>query len=169
MISSNLVNQKPFYYYVNEVDLGSANFTNAGQISLHYCENSTISNINISRTLTGIELDNCFNITIVNSNSSYNQGTGIYLTYCNNITVLNTTLDENDDIGLQLLSTHNCNITGNSMKNCDVGIELLYSTKNEIVKNIMENCGIFISDDSTPPIPVNDIANSNTVNGNPVY
>ncbi|GAH98502.1 unnamed protein product, partial [marine sediment metagenome] len=34
---TNLVSNKPVYYFVNETGLGSSNFTNAGQIILVNC------------------------------------------------------------------------------------------------------------------------------------
>jgi parallel beta-helix repeat protein len=46
--TTNLVNGKPLYYYVNKINLGSDNFTNAGQVILINCNESSISQIIIT-------------------------------------------------------------------------------------------------------------------------
>jgi len=43
--TSNLVNGKPYYYYKNEKNLNSLNFSNAGQINLINCSDSLIKEI----------------------------------------------------------------------------------------------------------------------------
>ena len=43
--TSNTVNGKPIYYYINERNLDTSNFTDAGQIILGNCSFSTISDL----------------------------------------------------------------------------------------------------------------------------
>ena len=77
--TTNLVNGKPVYYYNNKTNLGSDNFTNAGQVILYNCHESSIENLNISYGSTGISLDNCNNNTITGNIANHNKMNGIYL------------------------------------------------------------------------------------------
>ena len=61
--STNLVNGKPLYYYVNKVFLGPSDFANAGQVILASCSYSLISNISNSNLL-GISLYDCDNCNV---------------------------------------------------------------------------------------------------------
>ena len=57
--TTNLVNEKPIYYYANETQLGQHNFSNAGQILLVNCNDSVISNIDFTKVMSGIMLYYC--------------------------------------------------------------------------------------------------------------
>jgi len=76
--SSNLVNNKHIYYYINKSNLGQDNFINAGQIYLVNCRNSIISDVDVSYASLGIVLYHSNNITVMNVNSSNNHY-GIFL------------------------------------------------------------------------------------------
>ena len=56
---SNKVNEKPIYYYCNQVNLNSNNFTNPGQVILVNCTNSVVSQLNIVNGSEGISLYYC--------------------------------------------------------------------------------------------------------------
>lgn len=110
--TTNLVNNKPFYYYNNKNNLGSNNFTNAGQIILDRCNNSKVSNLNLSYASRGLTLFYSNNITISKNNISNNQDKGIYLR----------------------TSSYN-NISKNQIHGNYRGISVLYSDYNLISKN----------------------------------
>lgn len=132
--SSNLVNGKPLYLYIDEIGLDSSNFTNAGQVILVNCNDSLLLNLNISNG-AGISLYYCNNNNlegnIVNGNSD-----GIYLRYSNNNTISGNDLVDNID-GIYLSSSHNNTITGNHLIDNSKGITLNYCNYNNLSGNIV--------------------------------
>ncbi len=166
--TSNTVNEKPVYYYVNKSGLMPINFTNAGQIILYYSNHSQISNINISYGSSGISILNCWNITLTNSNSSYNNRNGITIYNSQNVTLSNSWIIGNGDIGLYLYNSEHCNASFNYYIDNEIGITLRGSPDNVIKNNTMIQCGIFLRD-TTPPLASYTIDTSNTVNGKPIY
>ncbi|MFX1503824.1 MAG: nitrous oxide reductase family maturation protein NosD [Promethearchaeota archaeon] len=77
--TSNLVNQKPVYCYINSIGLIPSDFINAGQVILIGCTNALIEKINTSRGSCGIALHYSSGVLIRYVNSSYNTDRGIYL------------------------------------------------------------------------------------------
>lgn len=114
--TTNLVNGKPLYYYVNETGLGVSDFINAGQIILINCNNSQVVNLDLSNGSLGITLYYCFHNTLMNNNVSYNNFYGIFM-----------------------IESGDCTITGNFMNNCETGIYLSYSNDNKIFGNNLNN------------------------------
>ena len=84
--TTNLVNGKPLYYYLNEINLDPNNFTNAGQVILVSCTDSLISNLNTSKSSIGISLHYCNNNNI-SGNTANLCVYGIYLSGCNYNTI----------------------------------------------------------------------------------
>jgi parallel beta-helix repeat protein len=80
--TTNLVNGKPLYYYVDIIGLGLADMTNAGQVILVDCTYSSISNLNTSFGSTGISLYYSNNNNITDNIASNNKLHGIYLYEC---------------------------------------------------------------------------------------
>ena len=54
--SNNVVNNRPLYWYVNETDLDAINFTSAGQVVLVNCNDTIISDLNVSAATIGLHL-----------------------------------------------------------------------------------------------------------------
>lgn len=159
--TSNLVNGKPLYYYVNEINLDSTNFTDAGQIILVSCENSLIYNLNLSYSETGISLINSDNITIkgntVNhnrrnglylfggghnnvskNNFSYNKWYGISLEFNTNSIFLENNISYNNYYGLDFKDLENSLISGNDINyNKIYGISFIHCINNAIIGNTL--------------------------------
>jgi parallel beta-helix repeat protein len=156
---TNLVNNKPVYYYANEIALESSNFTYAGQIILINCNNSKISGINISDG-SGIYLYYCVNNTISRNNASNNNFLGIYLDNSDNNTISGNTAS-NNLYGICLWYSNNNTISGNNASNNnDRGIYLNESNNNTISGNNANNnndFGIFLQ-----------YSNNNTISGNTI-
>jgi len=105
--TTNLVNDKPIYYYTNEVGLGSKNFSNAGQIILINCNYSTIKGVNTSKTTIGISLNYCYNITVAESITSNNLY-GIYIKNGKNNTFTMNFIKNNNEKGVYIFDgVHN--------------------------------------------------------------
>ncbi|MFX1600993.1 MAG: NosD domain-containing protein, partial [Promethearchaeota archaeon] len=132
---TNLVNNKPIYYYVNELSLESSNFTNAGQIILVNCYNSKILGLNISDS--GIFLYYCINNTLSGTFVS-NLFYGIVLYYSENNT-LSGNIINNNNAAIYLWYSNNNTLLGNTLNNNTGGIVLLHSNNNTLTENILYN------------------------------
>ncbi|MFX1374350.1 MAG: nitrous oxide reductase family maturation protein NosD [Promethearchaeota archaeon] len=152
--TSNLINDKPAYLYVNKDKLTPADFTNAGQVTLFSCENSTLSNLNVSNGTIGISLIDCVNVTVKHIDSSYNNHHGIYLLSSINNTIKECTLIENGQNnilsdGIYLEYSDNNTISGTTANNNRRnGIFIEYGDKNIIFDNTVndnQNNGICTS------------------------
>jgi len=137
---SNEVNEKPVYFYKGINNLLPTNFTNAGQVILVQCNNSLISNLDVSNGSCGISLFNCHDNEISNNNASYNTIYGFssdWLSF-NNIVSENTFID-NLDRGIQIHGHNNListNIVNWNKLNLDsyAGI-IVYGDSNNITTN----------------------------------
>jgi len=137
--TTNLINGKPIYYYANEKGLGPNDFLNAGQIILVNCNDSLISNVNI----TGVYQ-------------------GITIMYGNNNTILNSSLDNTYHGILVITNSFDNVISGNIMKNCYNGIALYYDNNTLISRNIIEKSyyGILIGSVYNSTVSENIVSNS---------
>ena len=138
---SNLVNNKPIYYYKKVSGLTSKNFTYPGQIILADCNNSIISDMFISKCGSSSILSYfCKNITFSNNLLIENPHHGFHLIDCIDITIRNNTLSKN----LYGVALYGCNfsniikndISENRWKDYDGrGIYLLECNFNKIIQN----------------------------------
>ncbi|MHA1197409.1 MAG: NosD domain-containing protein [Promethearchaeota archaeon] len=136
--TTNLVNGKPVYYYVNKVGLTKEDLLNAGQVILANCNDSLISEINTSSTTVGIALyyshGNKISENVVNENNIY----GIFLYSSNNNTISRNIIDH-CDVGIYLWSSHNTTILKNSIiNNQKYGINF-NSNDNKISENLIRH------------------------------
>ena len=159
---TNQVNGKPLYYYDNEVNLEPNNFSNAGQVILVNCNDSLISNLNISYSSRGISLHYCSNNTISGNIFNNNILDGIYLRESSNNTISGNTAT-NNNIGIYLYSSDDNIFSGNTANNNDeYGIYLTSCDSNTFSDNAAtnNNIGIYLysSDDN--------ILSGNTANNN---
>ena len=155
---TNLVNNKPVYYYVNETCLGSSNFTDAGQIILINCNNSIISGLNLSYGTTGIHLYYSNNNTLSGNTISNNIYYGIHLSDSNNNTLSGNT-GNNNMYAISLSSSENNMLSGNRAYSNNIGgIALGFSNNNTLLGNIVntnDDYGIYLG-----------CSNNNTLSGN---
>lgn len=169
----NLVNGKPLYFYTDEICLNSDNFTNAGQVILFNCNDSLISNLNVSHGSNGISLFYCENNTIAENNASFNCQHGIYLEYCENNIISNNIANDNVGPyrggvsygkGIFLQDSNNNALFNNCADdNSNSGIGLENSDNNNITGNIVnfnDFGGLIIKDCNNNTISEN-IANNN--------
>ncbi len=145
-VSGNMVNGKPLVYYHNEAELEISEL--AGQIILHYCENITIRNQEITDTDHGIVIWNSKNCSVLDSEVSDNSLGGIKLLSSEFITLENMIVSRNGGYGITF-TTHDSVITGCLVKeNQNHGIYL--SGNNNLVENSTirdhTGSGIFVQD-----------------------
>jgi len=154
--TTNLVNGKPLYFYVDRVGLRQNNFTNAGQVILAYCNKSLLTNLNISYSSHGITLLSSNNNYIIGNTANNNIFNGISVDGDNN-TISGNTANNNDFNGLSIGGNYN-NISGNTANyNRYNGISIGYpitggyrvgGKHNIITGNTASyngNCGIYLN------------------------
>jgi len=116
---TNLVDGKPLYYYIDKLNLIPQNFTGAGQVIIIRCNNSQISNLNITNCRYGITMILCKNNTLNDSNCSNG---AIFLRECNNITLNNNIVSDFDSAGIYISSGKRYNLANNQLFNSGLGI-----------------------------------------------
>ncbi|NVM45815.1 MAG: right-handed parallel beta-helix repeat-containing protein [Candidatus Lokiarchaeota archaeon] len=162
--TTNLVNGKPIYYYVNEINLGPDNFTNAGQVILVNCNESLISNLNIFNSYRGISLNYCNNNSIMGNTANYNAH-GIHISNSNYNTISGNSINFCID-GICLYSSGYNIISGNTVNNSSnngYGISLYSSNGNTISGNSVNNnvCGIYLFNSDYNFVSKNSILGNN--------
>ncbi|MHA1940822.1 MAG: NosD domain-containing protein [Candidatus Hodarchaeales archaeon] len=110
--TTNLVNNKFLYFYTNQVNLKSKNFSNAGQIIMINCNDSFISNLDVSHG-------------------------GISLFFCKKIHISNNDVSHCLE-GIRLFKSENCIISKNNAGSYWTGIDLMGSDYNTIIRNIFD-------------------------------
>jgi parallel beta-helix repeat protein len=115
--TTNVVNGKPLIYYSNELNLGPNNYENAGQLIFANCNNSLISNLNISDIFDGISFYFCYYNEISGNFAEWVKypSRGIYLFHCSNNVISGNTMDR-QGIMLEHTSINNT-ISGNIISN----------------------------------------------------
>ncbi len=160
--TTNLVNDKPLYYYKNRESLNKGDFLNAGQIILVNCNDSFISNQDLSNTINGIALYQSFNNTIFNNTTSKNQNQGIYTINCSNININHNYISYNNN-GIKLEYGNFNSIKENYViNNNDHGIHLKLSNYNRIERNNINinRLGVFLESSNSTYIAYNTLADN---------
>ncbi|MBN1801065.1 MAG: right-handed parallel beta-helix repeat-containing protein, partial [Candidatus Lokiarchaeota archaeon] len=177
--TSNLINGKKLYYYVNEIGLNESNFDNAGQVILINSSYCVISQQNMTNTYYAIYLQSsshniisnnymgnnsrgiylyrsCYDNTFLNNIVCFNSEYGIYLlNECQNNNIINNTVSSNGDYGIYLYTyCDNNTILGNIASYNYRGIYLEFNDdnnvlKNQVIKNIDYGIYLFFCEDST--------------------
>jgi parallel beta-helix repeat protein len=144
--TNNIVNGKPLYYYKNQNELG-INGISVGQLLLANCDNVLVENVEINNTDVGIEAIGCWNVTINNSDLSWNKINGIAIFSSSDVNITGNNVLGNTDYGIHLRSSGNT-ISGNNVSyNLRTGIRLFAADNNDIIGNdVIENNwnGMFI-------------------------
>jgi parallel beta-helix repeat protein len=147
MDTSNTVNSKPVYYWVNEQDKIVP--SDAGYVALTECKNISVQNLKLTGNGQGILLFSTKDSTITRNMVTDNDA-GIFLKDS-----LKNTISENvivnNSVGIRIYGmfpvySQNNMICGNNITNNDVGIYIWDSSNNTLCRNnIADNgCGIHI-------------------------
>jgi parallel beta-helix repeat protein len=136
--TSNLVEGKPVYVWVNEHDKEVP--TDAGLVALINCSGITVQNLNLSNNAVGIVLENSNNCTITN-NSLTGVNEAIKLTASYDVTISNNTITTSaNGITVEAESINN-RVLGNSVADSgDSGIKIYASTNNLVYGNHINDC-----------------------------
>jgi len=156
--SSNTLNGKIIYYYLNQDYLSSTNFQNSAQIILVNCHNSTISNIEFDHGYRTISLYYSHDNTVQNCNFTSNNDNFIQLVYSEDNIIQNNRFMAGDSVVLDDYSKYNI-IRDNEFSGSGNAITVLeHSTDNQIYDNRIDGAsrGVYLV----------SYANSNVVFGN---
>jgi len=162
--TTNLVNDKPVYYYVDEFNQTISQ--NAGQVILVSSSNCTISALNLSDASIGIELAYSYLNTIKNNILTNNRLVAIDLDGAsNNLNIIKENIFRGNNYGIDVDASM-CNtirdnvlsdnglaisfdssseniLVGNSIQNSFYGMYFDHSFQNHLVDNIIRNASSF--------------------------
>ena len=133
--SSNTVNGKPIYYWINEADKTIPE--NAGFVGLVNCTKITVQNLTLTDNGRGILAAGTSNSTIANNNIANNLW-GIWLYECTNNTITANYLASNGYYGIDSVYSSYNTIRANTIRTSYVvGLRLDNSDHNIIAENLV--------------------------------
>ncbi|PMB75885.1 MAG: hypothetical protein C0193_00250, partial [Candidatus Bathyarchaeota archaeon] len=141
--SSNFVNGKPVYYFVNQ------------------------SYTTIPSEVGYVALINCSNIVVYGLNIT-NAWNGLLLAFTNDSFIANNVIS-NSEMSINIYSSHRNTLIDNRLNNGNHGIFLQYSTNNAFRRNDINCTGwsLYITGNELQDF-INDIDTSNKINGKPI-
>jgi len=155
--SSNTVNGRPIYYWMNEKDRQIP--SDAGYVAVVNSTNITVKDLNLTCNGQGVLFARTTNSTIENVNVSWNEF-GIYL-FESSSNIINDNVVHRSTShsgwtgfcgGLWLESSLNNVLTNNTITRGYMGLRLIYSNSNVITENTMvynwQGIGLTISSDN---------------------
>jgi len=181
--TSNKVDGKPIYYWVNHQDeqvpgdagfvgiVNSTNITvkdlaltkNGAGVLLAYTEDSRVENVTASSNYYGIYLYSSSNNTLTNNTANSNNYHGIRLWGSSNNTLTNNTANSNIN-GIQLHSSSNNTLINNTASNINYGIGLYASSNNNNLTsntaNSNDNYGIWLGYSNNNTLTTNNASNN---------
>ncbi|MHA1285290.1 MAG: NosD domain-containing protein [Promethearchaeota archaeon] len=166
---SNLLNNKPVYYYVQETGLTNDNFSNAGQIMLYYCNDIKILNQNINNVYRAIGGEFITNMTVESCNFTEIRGQAIRIVIGENNTINNNNIRGIFEAGLDFASVDNSTIINNTVISFNTTALEIYRCEDfKVSGNHFTNCSIYFGATFISECK-HKIDNSNTVNTKPIY
>ena len=135
--TSNKVNGKPIYYWINEQDKEIP--SDAGYVGIVDCTNITVKDLTLTNNGEGVLFAHSDNSKIENVHVSNNRW-GINLWGSSNNTLTNNDVNSNDLYGITLEDSSNNTLNGNTANsNNYYGILLSSSSSNTIYNNYFNN------------------------------
>lgn len=143
----------------------------AGQIMLHTCDDADIDGIEIKDTTVGIWIYNSDDVTIENSKFE-NMSTGLDIDTCARIRILNNTISNCTEYGIYHDDSDNAHIFNNTITDCgypyhedgDYGVYVYYTNNLYFENNSMTRCGVYVYGSTTTSYYTTHAFSNNTVN-----
>ena len=141
-------------------------------VDIYMSQNNNVTGNNITENNSGVYIQESSNTTIISNNTIQNNNlNGVYIRNSSNNTVSENNIPNNLNTGIYLLNSSNNILSTNNITSTNGrGISISRSTNNSLSGNIMSNNsyplnvgGFSLSD------YIQDIDDSNTVDGKPVY
>lgn len=160
--SSNTVDGKPLYYWVNRQDMEVP--SDAGYVALVNSNNITVKGLELKNNGEGILMVNTSSSRITDNNIINNHYSGVYVRWSSNNTVSGNSITDNF-FGIQLMSsnTGNNTVSGNNITSNQYGVYVLYSADNNIVSgnNIANNLyGVLLQSVKNNTVSGNNMTNN---------
>ncbi len=156
--STNLVNNKPIYYFSNYSDIKIPN--DAGQIILINCTDVGVDKHVLNNTSIGVLIGFCTRIIISNVNCSFNEFSGILVDYSDNISISHSVFLGNAGEGISMINSHYNNISNNNCTGNGIGLYLRFSRFNDIM-----DCIINLNDNGVQFY----YSSNNTIQGSEIF
>jgi parallel beta-helix repeat protein len=156
--TSNTVNGKPIYYWINKQDMTMP--ADAGYVALINCTNITVQNLNFTGNGQTILMAYTVNSTIARNRIAAENGDNLYLFESSNNSIFENEIAFADATssshGIWLFESSNNIIVGNDIANNMYGIETFESSNNKIyhnnfVDNTFQVYDYSMEDSETPP------------------
>lgn len=136
--TSNTVNGKPIYYWINQHDRQVP--TNAGYVAIVNSTGITAKDLNLSSNEQGVLLAYTTNSTITNVIVSKNYY-GVYFMFSDSNTIADSTLTDNG-IGIDVTESHKNAIHNNKLLRNIIGVSIYYSDDNVLSGNQVTGDGV---------------------------
>jgi len=163
--SSNTVNDKPVYYWINKQDMTVP--SDAGFVALINCTHITVQNLELTGNEEGVLLVSTTNSTITENHISNNDQWGVKLGSSSNYNIVSgNNITSNSYIGVEVDSSSHDSFTGNSITaNGQYGIFLDSSSYNTVSGNNVMSNGLILNEADGIALAV---SSNNTVSDNNV-
>ncbi len=136
--TSNLVDDKPIYYFVDASGIVIDSASNAGTVYCINCENITVKDLTLTNSIRGIYFYSTDNSSVQNNHMS-NNCYGILIDYSCGNTIANNIASNNHGHGIYLDSSYSNTVVTNNASNNKYGICLDYSSNNNVTGNTASN------------------------------
>ncbi|MBN2152111.1 MAG: right-handed parallel beta-helix repeat-containing protein [Candidatus Lokiarchaeota archaeon] len=137
--ASNRINNKPVFYYTNRTNLISTNFTGAAQVFVVNCNNTQVTDVDLSGTEGGLVFYLARSTSFENMTMNSYSSTGIYIVSSTGTTMIGCSIGYCQR-ALELFKSNNTLIDRLSLHDCPTGLRF-DSTRNITI----ENCRIMNS------------------------
>jgi len=134
MDTSNSVDGKPVYYWVNQQDKFVP--SNAGYVALVDCRRILVQNLTFDRNGQGVLLAGTTD-SMIENNALSTEYYGIYMVDSSNVTIRNCTI-ANCNFAMEIWFSNGNKIIGNNIVSNAYGVELAWSNCNNVSGNTIE-------------------------------
>ncbi len=134
--TSNTVDGKPIYYWVNETDRTVP--SDAGYVALVNCTGITVENLNLTKNGEGVLLAYSRNSTIANNNITSNYRDIVRLVESSNNTISDNHAVKSGFVGISMINCSHNTICRNKLVR-DIGIFIVIHLSSSSFNNIYEN------------------------------
>ena len=161
--TSNTVNGKPVYYWVNQEDKEIP--ADAGYVAVINSTSIAVRGLNLSNNVHGVLFAYTSKSLIENVNAS-NNTYGIYLYGSSNNTIVGNRVTSKSKRGIQLVSSNDNTISNNMITNNYIGIGLWLSAENNAISNnaisngTVGGVGLYLDHSSSNTIGNNTVTNN---------
>lgn len=160
--TTNTVNGKPVYYYLNQANIVVDETLNFGYLCFVSCVNVTVKNIQVNEEYAGLTFIDVTN-SLVENCTLYDNEYGSIFWYSSHNQLIDTAMHDNLAYGFFQGEGSENVVIGCAIDSNILGIDLCFTSNNTIANNIVSNneYGIYIRESSNSNIISNNTVLSN--------